>query len=257
MYASILFMDYIAANRYLKIVRPLETHTLQTVRAARYVSIATWAILLTLSSVYLTVSLLTTWGTKPNPEAMGCDAFHSSHLRLLYKIIHSFLAAIFIFVLVSLLLLYCGTVRKLQQAQQNQISSTTNRKLSRSKRNMLVLVGVFCVCFVPYHLVRLPYAFFQSYLYSCALQHTFYLLKELTVLLSVLNACLDPFIYFIFCKAFRAQLGLNRGFSVTTTHTNSTTPRMEVRRISIRNTGSLPRNLIRNSFKMSRRTSLT
>ncbi|KAL0961653.1 hypothetical protein UPYG_G00353340 [Umbra pygmaea] len=56
MYASILFMDYIAANRYLKIVRPLETHTLQTVRAARYVSIATWAILLTLSSVYLTVS---------------------------------------------------------------------------------------------------------------------------------------------------------------------------------------------------------
>uniref|UniRef100_A0AAY5K8K9 G-protein coupled receptors family 1 profile domain-containing protein n=1 Tax=Esox lucius TaxID=8010 RepID=A0AAY5K8K9_ESOLU len=244
-------------SRYLKIVRPLETHALQRVRAARYISMATWATLFTVSSIYLIISLNTTWGTKPNSEAMGCDAFHTSNLRLLYKIVHSFSAAIFFFVLVSLLLLYCSTVRKLRGAQKRQISCGTSKMLSRSKRNMLVLVAVFCVCFVPYHLVRLPYAYLRSHLHNCALQQAFYYLKELTVLLSVLNACLDPLIYFIFCKAFRSQLGLKRGLSVTTTHAVSTTPRLEGRRINLRKTITLPGTPTRTSFNMLRRATIT
>ncbi|KAF3848198.1 hypothetical protein F7725_021226 [Dissostichus mawsoni] len=44
----------------------------------------------------------------------------------------------------------------------------------------------------------------------CSWSQTFFYLKEVTVLLSVLNVCLDPLIYFIFCKAFRAQLNLKR-----------------------------------------------
>ncbi|KAJ7995090.1 hypothetical protein DPEC_G00240960 [Dallia pectoralis] len=255
MYASILFMDYIAANRYLKIVRPLETHALQRVKTARYISITTWVTLFTVSSIYLIVSLKTTWGTTPRSEAMGCDAFHTPSLRLLYKIVHSFSAAIFIFVLVTLLLLYCSTVRRLRQAQQNQLSCGTSKKLSRSKRNMLVLVAVFCVCFVPYHLVRLPYAYLRPHLSSCGLQQAFYYLKELTVLLSVLNACLDPLIYFIFCKAFRSQLGLKRGLSVTSTHGVCTTPRLDGRRISLRRTLTLPGTPT--SIHLSRRATIT
>ncbi|KAI4901368.1 hypothetical protein NFI96_014163 [Prochilodus magdalenae] len=207
MYASILFMDYIAANRYLKIVRPLETHTLQTARAARYISIATWVSLSGIASVYLIVFLCTSWTADPIPGVFGCEALHSSKVNTLYKVIHSISAIIFIVVLVSLVLLYWGTVRRLQQTQKGQ-AKPCNHKLNKSKRNMLVLVVVFCVCFVPYHLVRLPYAFLKPLLKHCATAHAFYIVKELTVLLSVLNACLDPLIYFIFCKAFRAHLGL-------------------------------------------------
>ncbi|KAK6297077.1 hypothetical protein J4Q44_G00332190 [Coregonus suidteri] len=261
MYASILFMDYIAANRYLKIVRPLETHALQTVRAAHYISMATWVTLLALSSAYLTVSLLTTWGTDPIPGTMGCDALHSPQLLLLYKIIHSFSAAIFLFVLFSLLFLYWATIRRLRQVQlnqQNHPSCGSSRKLSSSKRNMLVLVAVFCVCFVPYHLVRLPYAFLQPFLHRCVWKQAFYYLKELTVLLSVLNACLDPLIYFIFCKAFRAQLGLKIVFSKTTTtaQQDSTAPPPEARRISQGNLTTLTHTQTRTSFSMSRRGSV-
>lgn len=138
---------------------------------------------------------------------MGCEALHSSELNTFYKVIHSVSAAIFLFVLVSLVLLYWGTVRRLRQTRQSS-AKPRDRKLRKSKRNMLVLVAVFCVCFVPYHLVRLPYAFLKPLLGHCLTAQVFYTVKELTVLLSVLNACLDPLIYFIFCKAFRAQLGL-------------------------------------------------
>lgn len=43
----------------------------------------------------------------------------------------------------------------------------------------------------------------ESVLWGPAL---FYL-KELSILVSTFNICLDPLIYFIFCKAFRAKLG--------------------------------------------------
>ncbi|XP_039515999.1 P2Y purinoceptor 14-like [Pimephales promelas] len=208
MYASILFMDFIAANRYLKIVRPLETHSLQTVRTAHHISAATWLSLVATSSIYLILFLLTSWGKIHKPDKIGCEAFHSPPLNVAYKITHSVSMVLFIFVLVSLIALYWGTLQKVRKAQMS-IQTTSSSKFKKSKRNMLVLVLVFCVCFVPYHLVRLPYAFIKPQTKLCT-AHAFYVLKELTVLLSVLNACLDPLIYFIFCKAFRAQLGLRK-----------------------------------------------
>ncbi|XP_050985718.1 P2Y purinoceptor 14 [Labeo rohita] len=195
MYASILFMDIIAANRYLKIVRPLETHALQTVRTARHISIGTWISLLTMSSIYLILFLQTSWD--PNPK-FSCESLYSHNLRVVYKIIHCVSFAVFVFVLMSLVFLYWKTLQKIREAQLSTQTISSSHKLNKSKCNMLVLVVVFCVCFVPYHLVRLPYVFSSD----C----TFNILKELTILLSVLNVCFDPVIYFIFCKAFRDQL---------------------------------------------------
>ncbi|KAK9520398.1 hypothetical protein VZT92_020290 [Zoarces viviparus] len=213
MYASILFMGYIAANRYLKIVHPLGTHVLQTVRAAHVITTVTWVLLVATMSVYVSLSLL----TKEPPlssvhNVLNCDVLQSKELRLFYKTIHCASAAIFLLVLVSLVFFYHGVSRRLSLAQQRQPASSGSRKLAKSRRNMLVLVSVFCVCFVPYHLVRLPYAFLRG---RCLWSQAFFYLKELTVMVSVLNVCLDPLIYFIFCKAFRAQLSPGRMFSTT------------------------------------------
>ncbi|KAM6970120.1 P2Y purinoceptor 14 [Aplochiton taeniatus] len=210
MYASILFMEFIAANRYLKITCPLRRHALQKVRTARILSAVTWGFLLVVSGTYITLSLVTSPSEKNTTRAMGCNNLHSEQLRLFYKIIHFCLGAIFFFVLVSLAFFYYSTTQRLKEVQQNnRRTSLGYRKLSRSKRNMLVLVVVFCVCFVPYHLVRLPFAFLDTP------GEVFYYLKEVAVVLSVLNACLDPFIYVIFCQAFRSQLGMKAGLYTT------------------------------------------
>ncbi|XP_073673516.1 P2Y purinoceptor 14-like [Garra rufa] len=195
MYASILFMDIIAINRYLKIVRPLETHALQTVRTARHISIGTWISLFAFTSIYLILFLQTSWNLDPK---LSCESLHSHSLRVAYKIIHCVSFVVFVFVLMSLVFLYWKTLQKIRQAELSAQTVSSSNKFNKSKRNMLVLVVVFCVCFVPYHLVRLPYVFRSD----C----TFNILKELTILLSVLNVCFDPIIYFIFCKAFRNHL---------------------------------------------------
>lgn len=159
--------------------------------------------------IYIVVFLSTSWGNSPNLQSIGCVSLHSHQLSTLYKIIHCISALIFFFVLVSLILFYWGTVRRLQQNPGQ--TQRYHRKLNRSKRNMLVLVIVFCICFVPYHIIRLPYAFLKPLLQGCGIAATsFYIIKEVTVLLSVLNACMDPLIYFVFCKGFRDKLSIRK-----------------------------------------------
>lgn len=239
MYASIVFMVYIAANRYLKIVRPLETHILQTPRAARIISIVTWSFLGGSAFFYMVISLISSRDNIAiSRNSVGCESLHSERVSQLYKAVHSMSAAIFFIVLISLVFLYHGTTRRLRQAQQSPQAKRGCRKLAKAKRNMLILVVVFCVCFVPYHLVRLPYAFLKQRLTCFTWAHAFFTFKEATVLLSVCNACLDPFIYFIFCKAFRAQLGLTKepqGPPSTVT---------EVRRLSMRRESLKPLNAV-------------
>ncbi|XP_067451943.1 P2Y purinoceptor 13-like [Thunnus thynnus] len=201
MYASILFMGYIAANRYLKIIHPLGNHILQTVQAARIISMVTWVFLLAIVITYITLSLLTQETLTNVPDT--CDALRSTQVIVFYKIINTFSTAIFLFVFVSMVFFYYSASRSVLLAQQRQPASSSCKKLMKSRKKMLVLVSVFCICFVPYHLVRLPYTFLSK---RCALSQVLYYVKETTVLLSALNICLDPLIYFIFCEAFGAQL---------------------------------------------------
>ncbi|XP_042270817.1 P2Y purinoceptor 14-like [Thunnus maccoyii] len=200
-YASILFMGHIAANRYLKIIHPLGNHILQTVQAARIISTVTWVFLLAIVITYVTLSLLTQETLTNVPDT--CDALRSAQVNVFFKIIHTFSTAIFLFVFVSMVFFYYSASRTVLLAQQRQPASSSCKKLMKSRKKMLLLVSVFCICFVPYHVVRLPYTFLRR---RCSLSQVLYYLKETTILLSALNICLDPLIYFIFCEAFRAQL---------------------------------------------------
>ncbi|XP_043115675.1 P2Y purinoceptor 14-like isoform X2 [Puntigrus tetrazona] len=202
-YASVLFMDFIAANRYLKIVRPMETNALQMVHTARYISAATWLCLLSFSSIYLILFLQNFWDQMP--DAFTCESRQNIPLSVTYKSFHCMTFVSFIAVLISLILLYWKTHQKLREVQSSSQVSFGSRTFKRSKHNMLVLVVIFCVCFVPYQLVKLPYIFTKPLVHDCTAAQPFYILKELTILLTALNVSLDPLIYFFFCKTFRSQ----------------------------------------------------
>uniref|UniRef100_A0AAZ1XVE4 G-protein coupled receptors family 1 profile domain-containing protein n=1 Tax=Oreochromis aureus TaxID=47969 RepID=A0AAZ1XVE4_OREAU len=197
MYASIIFMGYIAANRYLKIVHPSGTHVLQTVRTAHIVSMVTWVFLLAASITYTILFFIT---EKPlTSNSIRCDYMLGTSVTLFYKIIHVSCAIIFLVVFICLVFFYYSTSCRVLQVQQSQLASSGSEKLVKSRRNMLVLVSIFCVCFVPYHLVRLPYTILWD---SCPAGWILYYLKELATMVSVFNICLDPLVYFYLCKTF-------------------------------------------------------
>ncbi|KAA8595247.1 hypothetical protein FQN60_012382 [Etheostoma spectabile] len=208
MYASIMFMGYIAASRYLKVVQPLGTHILQSVPVAPIISTVTWVFFLAMTCIYIIVSFNTQKSFTSDP--VSCQGIHSGKHILLYNILHISSCVMFLSVLVSLVFFYYSISRRVSLAQQRHPASSNSKKLAKSRRNMLVLVIVFCFCFVPYHLVRLPKIFLWGY---CSWTKVLYYGMEVTVIMSSLNVCLDPVIYFILCKGFRThlRLGVVRG----------------------------------------------
>ncbi|KAM9318603.1 P2Y purinoceptor 14-like [Pholidichthys leucotaenia] len=200
MYASIMFMGYIAANRYFKIVHPSRTHILQKVQSSHIISVGTWVLLLVVSITH-TIILLATHKNMPSVTE-SCDSFFSASVTVWYFTLHIISTIIFLLVLIALLFFYCSISRRIQLAGQKQVSSSSSKKLVKSRKSILLLVCVFCICFVPFHIITLPYG---SLVRSCYMKQFLYYVTEGTVILSVLNVCLDPLIYYIFCKSFRSQ----------------------------------------------------
>lgn len=150
-------------------------------------------------AIFVSVSLITQ--QRPASAPMSCLCLHSTNTSILLKTVHICKKINFLCVLFFMVYVYFCTSRKVSSVQQNQTTSSDNKKLVQSRRNMMLLVSVFCICFIPYHLVSLPYIFL-----GCSQSQLLYFLMELTKVFSALNVCLDPFIYIIFCKDFRKQL---------------------------------------------------
>lgn len=86
--------------------------------------------------------------------------------------------------------------------------SSSQAATRRTKAKVFVVVGVFFICFAPFHFARVPYTLTQtgSMASHCRAQNAFYIAKETTLWLSATNVCLDPLIYVFLCKVFRKRL---------------------------------------------------
>lgn len=100
----------------------------------------------------------------------------------------------------------------------------------RTKAKVFVVVGVFFLCFAPYHFVRVPYTLTQtgSIESHCRAQNALHAAKDTTLWLSATNVCLDPLIYVFLCNMFRRRLAatvcckvFHKGAMESTTATSS------------------------------------
>ncbi|XP_067850702.1 P2Y purinoceptor 14-like [Heptranchias perlo] len=202
-YSSILFLGYIAATRYLKIVKPLKTHAFQNLKTAKRLSLGTWGAILLLGILF---AFLINMEKQPVPNSQTCIKIGTQQ-KTIYTFAHIAGIITFLCVLVGLCFFYFQISRQLHQSS----SAQSLKKQTKAKNNILILIAVFLVCFVPYHIIRLPYILTQINVISdCFWQRILYYAKESSLLLSTLNACFDPVIYFLFCKAFRSKLGLDK-----------------------------------------------
>ncbi|XP_065137742.1 P2Y purinoceptor 14 [Paramisgurnus dabryanus] len=203
MYTGIAFMSLISLERYFKIVRSTSSVSsfLQRVTMGRALSLLAWIFMII---CMLPNSILT---NQPIPKQYSCMRLKSP-LGLHW---HTFSAhfTVGVFWVAFLLMIYCYTsiafhvYRSYRRVQQD--SSEAGR---RSNRSIFSLLAVFVLCFVPYHICRVPYTFSQRPMSGYSFHEGFILfqMKEATLFLSALNVCLDPIIYFFMCRTFRESL---------------------------------------------------
>ncbi|XP_036393014.1 G-protein coupled receptor 87-like isoform X1 [Megalops cyprinoides] len=228
MYVSILFLGLISLDRYLKIVRPFGDSCFYSYTFTRVLSAGVWMGMAALSLP----NVILTNGTPKQQHANNCTGMKSK-LGLQWHAAISYInICIFAIVLVTLVASYISIYRHVHRSNAQFVSSAESKR-SRPGQNISVVLVVFFVCFVPYHLWRIPFTLSQiDKHFSRTGEEVLMYGKKATLFLSACNVCLDPVIYFLMCKSFtrrlKAQLGIIR--TSTFSDSGSQTMRTQVRR---------------------------
>uniref|UniRef100_F7A0C7 p2Y purinoceptor 14 n=1 Tax=Callithrix jacchus TaxID=9483 RepID=F7A0C7_CALJA len=202
MYVSIVFFGLISFDRYYKIVKPLWTPFIQSVSYSKLLSVIVWMLMLLLA----VPNIILTNQSVREVTRIKCIELKNELGRKWHKASNYIFVGIFWIVFLLLIVFYTAITRKIFKSHLKSRRNSTSVK-KKSSRNIFSIVFVFFVCFVPYHIARIPYTKSQTEdHYSCQSKEILLYMKEFTLLLSAANVCLDPIIYFFLCQPFREIL---------------------------------------------------
>lgn len=202
MYISISFLGLITVDRYQKTTQPFKTSSPQSLLGAKVLSVVIWAFMFLLS---LPNMILT--NRRPKDSSVKKCSFLKSEFGLVWHEIVNYICQV-IFWINFLIVIVCYTLIT-KELYKSYVRTRGPGKAPRKKVNVrvFIVIAVFFLCFVPFHFARIPYTLSQTReVFDCAAQNTLFYVKESTLWLTSLNACLDPFIYFFLCKSFRNSL---------------------------------------------------
>ncbi|NXU73395.1 P2Y14 protein, partial [Oreotrochilus melanogaster] len=202
MYIGITFFGLIGFDRYYKIVKPLFTSFVHTVNYSKVLSIIVWLLLILISFP----NMILTNEIPSENYSIKCIGLKSELGRQWHKASSYICTGIFWVVFLLLIIFYTSISKKIYSSYKKfrRNSDVAKRKTSR---NIFSIMFVFVICFVPYHLCRIPYTLSQtSSKFNCQSEKTLFYMKEFTLVLSAANVCLDPIIYFYLCQSFKEKL---------------------------------------------------
>ncbi|XP_067103032.1 P2Y purinoceptor 13-like [Osmerus mordax] len=201
MYMSVILLGLISLDRFFKVVRPGGWRPCQSLVLSKTISASIWLFFIS-SNVLPTIVL--TNQVPVNASRDLCMKMKSPAGKTLHHNVVWVNNAIFWCVSVLIGVCYVCIARKVFRSYKNSGSSNDEGN-QRVKVRVFVVVMVFLLCFVPYHVLRIAYMRLEADKPSC-LKTKLFFAKNFSVLLAMTNVCLDPLIYFFLCKAFREKL---------------------------------------------------
>uniref|UniRef100_A0AAY3ZXB4 G-protein coupled receptors family 1 profile domain-containing protein n=1 Tax=Denticeps clupeoides TaxID=299321 RepID=A0AAY3ZXB4_9TELE len=192
MYASIFTLAAVSLDRYLAIRYPLRSREMRTPKNALTTIAVLWGLSLVFSGPYLSYyQQMDLDGT-----TVCIPAWDIHHRRVMD--VCTFVFGYLIPVLI-LGLTYARTIRYLWTAVDPMENMSESRRAKRKVTKMIIIVAVlFCLCWLPHHLVILCMWFGHF-----PLNHTTYVLRILSHLVAYTNSCLNPIVYALVSKHFR------------------------------------------------------
>lgn len=214
MYVGIVFMGLISLDRYVKVVRHGSAPSpssgggpctrLRGVVVARLLALFTWSFLL----LCVLPNVLLTSLPADQENSRHCMRLKTSLGVKWHSVSTYFNVALFWLTLLLLTFCYASIARHVYLSGRRLRQQQGSMASRRSGRSIASLVLVFALCFVPYHVTRVPYTLSQmpAVEFSRDARFLLFQLKEATLFLSALNVCLDPVVYFLMCRHFRDSL---------------------------------------------------
>uniref|UniRef100_A0A673XBI4 Purinergic receptor P2Y13 n=1 Tax=Salmo trutta TaxID=8032 RepID=A0A673XBI4_SALTR len=202
MYMSIILLGLISLDRFFKIVRPCGRLLGQNLVFGKVLSASIWVVLLATNVI---PTMILTNQDPTNKTKEFCMAMKSDAGQGLHGGVVKLNNAIFWVVCVLIFVCYICIARKVFQSYRKSGSSNDEGRHKTKVRVFLVLV-VFSVCFIPFHIVRIPHTIQQTNNVKACSQVSISIAQKVTLWLSTVNICLDPLLYFFLCREFREKL---------------------------------------------------
>ncbi|XP_069502532.1 uracil nucleotide/cysteinyl leukotriene receptor-like [Ambystoma mexicanum] len=201
LYGSTMFLTVICLDRYVAVVHPIKALQLKKPLYRVVASIIIWAIL---GAAILYLTLRGPLTSKFENGNIAClENFSSDSWKGRISGVSLFAAVVgFILPLVVIIICYPLIARKLLETAGPRQSSQTTKK--KALRTILVVLAVFLICFVPYHVIQMIHTLRRINVFSsCALIQFTYKARRVTMALTSLNSCLDPLVYYFGAEKFK------------------------------------------------------
>ncbi|KAL2077205.1 hypothetical protein ACEWY4_026709 [Coilia grayii] len=203
LYSSILFLTCISVHRYLGICHPIRSLTMIKPRHAHLVCLTVWLAI----TLCLVPKLIFVTTTPRDNDTLCHDTTRPEDFD--YFVTYSSVVMVLLFGIPFLVIMvcYCLMARALCRPRKG-LSPTQQSSSSRTKSIKLIVVVlvVFAVCFVPFHITRSLYYAYRFLDADCAFLNVVNFAYKITRPLASANSCLDPILYFLAGDHYRTRL---------------------------------------------------
>ncbi|XP_031408013.1 P2Y purinoceptor 2 isoform X1 [Meleagris gallopavo] len=201
LYCSILFLLCISIHRFLGICYPLKSLQWGHVRYARRVSVIIWVV-----TVVCQLPVLFFVTTSMRRGTITCHDTSSKDLFGQF-VIYSSVMMVLLFCIPFLIIIVCYCLMARRLLQPTRGMSRLSRSKKKSVKMIIIVLVVFSVCFLPFHVTRSLYYSFRSWDLSCQTLNAINLAYKVTRPLASTNSCLDPVLYFLAGQRFMKLTG--------------------------------------------------
>ncbi|KAM3835541.1 G-protein coupled receptor 171 [Vipera latastei] len=197
MYLSIIFLGFLSMDRCLQLTKRYKIYRIQEPGFAKMISAVVWVMVLFIMVPNMIIPITEI----EESSNVGCIDFKTKVGRDWHVFTNFICTAIFLYFSAMVLISNFLVIRLLYQNKGTEGYPRVKRALV----NILLVTASYIICFVPYHIVRIPYTLSQSktIITDCFLRESLYKAKESTLLFGVSNLCFDPILCFYFSKTFR------------------------------------------------------
>uniref|UniRef100_A0A8D0DKM5 G-protein coupled receptors family 1 profile domain-containing protein n=1 Tax=Salvator merianae TaxID=96440 RepID=A0A8D0DKM5_SALMN len=189
LYGSIYFLMLISVHRYQAIVHYSSRSLWRKKSFLKKLALVVW-VLLFLQGLPLFFYLKTSVSGK----SVKCLSIHQSEMIYLYLIL-GIILAVCCFLLPFMVSLTSYVMLGMHVAKINQASLQGRVMKTRSIQMVTVALVIFAICFAPLHVFRTVGTIVKYYRMSCELLRHIEMGYYISLVLTMMNCCLDPFIY--------------------------------------------------------------
>lgn len=202
LYSSILFLTCISVHRYMGICHPIRSLKWVQTRHARYLCLGVWLVV----TICLIPNLVFVTISSRGNDTLCHDTTKPSEFDHYVHYSTAVMSLLFGIPFLVIVVCYCQMARKLWETQSLGASPIASTYKTRSTKMIIIVLVVFAISFLPFHITRTIYYTSRLLNASCDTLNIVNVTYKVTRPLASANSCIDPILYFLTGDTYRRRL---------------------------------------------------